>query len=69
MALDPALARHGEPSTIIVGNGTEFMSRALDEWAYRCGVTLDSIRPGNGTDSALIEAFNGKLREECVNGN
>jgi putative transposase len=68
-ALDRAIARRGTPRTIIVDNGTKFMSRALDEWAYRRGVTLNFIRPGNATDSGFIEASNGTLREECLNGN
>jgi putative transposase len=29
-------------------------------------VTLDFSRPGKPTDNAFIEAFNGKLRQECL---
>ena len=32
---------------ITVDHGTEFTSNALDEWAYRRGVTLDFIRPAS----------------------
>jgi hypothetical protein len=39
----------------------------LDLWAYQRGVTLDFSRPGKSTDNALIEAFNGRLRAECLN--
>ena len=35
-----------KPVTITVDHGTEFTSRAMDEWAYRRGVKLDFIRPG-----------------------
>lgn len=66
-ALDRAIAQHGKPKVITVDNGTEFTSRALDEWAYRRGVTLDFIRPGKPTENGFIEAFNGKLRDECLN--
>ena len=66
-ALDRAIARHGAPRTITVDHGTEFTSRALDEWAYRAVVTLDFIRPGKPTENGFIEAFNGKLRDECLN--
>jgi len=31
------------------------------------GVTLDFSRPGKPTDNAFIEAFNGRLRAECLN--
>jgi len=39
----------------------------LDRWAYAHGVTLDFSRPGKPTDNAFIEAFNSKLRGECLN--
>jgi putative transposase len=68
-ALDRAIAEHGKPRTITVDHGTEFTSRALDEWAYRRGVTLDFIRPGKPTENGFVEAFNGKLRDECLNAN
>lgn len=68
-ALDKAIARHGKPKTITVDHGTEFTSRAMDEWAYRRGVTMDFIRPGKPTENGFIEAFNGKLRDECLNVN
>jgi putative transposase len=45
--------------------GSEFISRDLDLWAYAKGVTLDFSRPGKPTDNAFIEAFNGRLRVEC----
>jgi len=48
-------------------HGTEFVSKALDKWAYQHGVTLDFSRPGKPTDNALIEFFNGSLRDEWLN--
>jgi putative transposase len=54
------------PATIAVDNGTEFTSRALDHWAYGQRVQLDFSRPGKPGDNALIEAFNGRLRQECL---
>jgi putative transposase len=47
--------------------GTEFQSRALEDWAYHRGVQLDFIRPGKPVENAFIEAFNGRLRDECLN--
>ena len=49
--------------------GPEFVSKELDLWAYRKGVTLDFSRPGKPTDNAFIESFNGKFRVECLNAN
>ncbi len=62
-------AQRGLPKTIRVDNGTEFTSKALDQWAYANGVQLDFSRPGKPTDNALIESFNGRLRAECLNEN
>jgi putative transposase len=68
-ALDRAIARHGKPRSITVDHGTEFTSRALDDWAYRRGVLLDFIRPGKPVENGFVESFNGKLRDECLNAN
>lgn len=57
----------GFPATIRVDQGSEFVSRELDLWAYQRGVTLDFSRPGKPTDNAFIEAFNGRFRAECLN--
>src|SRR4029453_7023036 len=54
---------------IVVDNGPEFISTALDAWAYHPGVELHFIRPGKPVDTALIESFNGKFRDECWNEN
>ena len=47
--------------------GTEFTSKALDEWAYRRGVKLDYTRPGKPTDNGVIRSFNGRLSDELLN--
>lgn len=57
----------GYPKTIRVDQGSEFISRDLDLWAYQNDVTLDFSRPGKPTDNAFIESFNGRFRAECVN--
>lgn len=55
------------PKRIKVDNGSEFISKALDKWAYEHGVTLCFSRPGKPTDNAFIESFNGSFRDECLN--
>ena len=62
-------AERGLPRSIRVDNGPEFTSKHLDQWAYLNGVELDFIRPGKPTENALIESFNGRLRQECLNEN
>lgn len=56
----------GFPESIRIDNGPEFISKQLDEWAYRHGIKLDFIRPGKPTDNSYIESFNGKFRDECL---
>jgi putative transposase len=47
------------PQRIQVVNGSEFISKALDKWAYDNQVTLDFSRPGKQTNNPFIESFNG----------
>jgi putative transposase len=64
--LERLAAQRGLPKCIQVDNGPEFTSKALDEWAHRHGVKLAFSRPGTPTDNPFIEAFNGRLRQECL---
>ena len=66
-ALDRVRERTSMPRSITVDHGTEFQSRALEDWAYRRGVQLDFIRPGKPIENAFIESFLGRLRDECLN--
>ena len=63
------LVRGVVPNRIKVDNGSEFISKALDKWAYENNVVLDFSRPGKPTDNAFIESFNGSFRDECLNVN
>ena len=65
--LDQTCRRTGYPKRIRVDQGSEFISRDLDLWAYQHDITLDFSRPGKPTDNAFIESFNGKFRAECLN--
>ncbi|MDR6306063.1 transposase InsO family protein [Nitrobacter vulgaris] len=47
--LEEVCRQVGFPATIRVDQGTEFVSRDLDLWAYQRGVTLDFSRPGKPT--------------------
>src|SRR5262249_43060688 len=63
--LEQVARTHGLLQVLQVGNGPEFLTRALDDWVHRHGVTLAFSRPGTPTDNPYIEAFNGRLRTEC----
>lgn len=55
------------PQRLQTDNGSEFISKSMDRWAYENQVTMDFSRPGKPTDNAFIESFNGSLRDECLN--
>lgn len=45
----------GFPATIRVDQGSEFVSRDLDLWAYQRVVVLNFSRPGKPTDTDVVE--------------
>jgi putative transposase len=66
--LDRVIAERGaQPEEIVMDNGPEMTSRALDQWAYERGVKLRFIAPGKPVQNCYIESFNGRLRDECLN--
>jgi putative transposase len=65
--LDRVCEERGFPESISVDNGPEFISRVLDQWAYKHKVHLDFIEPGKPIQNAHIESFNGRYRDECLN--
>jgi len=65
--LDQIIDRRVAPAEIIMDNGPELTSKALDQWAYERGVQLRFIAPGKPQQNGYIESFNGKLRDECLN--
>lgn len=66
--LDQLAARRGRlPQSLVVDHGPEFISKALDAWAYQRGVQLLFIRPGKPVDNAYIESFHSHFRNECLN--
>ena len=65
--LDRAIELYGKPKLLVMDNGPEFTSKALDQWAYARGVQLHWIAPGKPTQNGYCESFNGKLRDECLN--
>lgn len=55
------------PKGIVCDNGSEYVSKAMDQWAYRNQVELKFIQPGKPMQNGFIESFNGRLRDECLN--
>jgi len=65
--LDRVGVERGVPQMIRMDNGPEFTGQALDAWADAKGVRLDFTEPGKPTQNGLVESFNGKFRDECLN--
>lgn len=57
------------PKRVQCDNGSEFISKEVDRWAYDNQVVLDFSRPGKPTDNPYVESFNGKFRDECLSVN
>jgi putative transposase len=58
----------GRPNYIRSDNGPEFASKAVKTWLKQQQVGPLFIEPGSPWENGYIESFNGKLRDECLNG-
>jgi putative transposase len=56
------------PDYIRSDNGSEFTAKAVQEWLSRVGVKTLYIEPGSPWENGYNESFNGKLRDELLNG-
>lgn len=65
--LDRLVESGRKPKVIVLDNGPELTSRAVDAWAVRNKVHLHFIDPGRPMQNAYIESFNGRFRDECLN--
>ncbi len=58
----------GVPGCIRSDNGAEFTARAVRDWLQAVGVKTLYIEPGSPWENGYIESFNGKLRDELLDG-
>jgi len=58
----------GIPEHIRSDNGSEFTAKAVRSWLQRLGIKTLYIEPGSPWENGYIESFNGKLRDELLNG-
>ena len=58
----------GIPAHIRSDNGPEFIAAALREWIAAVGAKTAYIEPGSPWENGYVESFNGKLRDELLNG-
>lgn len=58
----------GIPKFIRSDNGSEFIAKVLREWLQKINVGTLYIEPGSPWENGYIESFNGKLRDQFLNG-
>jgi transposase InsO family protein len=58
----------GPPAYIRSDNGPEFTAEAVRTWLARLGVRTLLFEPGSPWENGYNESFNGKLRDELLNG-
>jgi transposase InsO family protein len=59
---------HGIPEFIRSDNGPEFVAQEVRAWLAKLGARTLYIEPGSPWENGYCESFNGKLRDECLNG-
>jgi putative transposase len=62
------MATRGVPEHIRSDNGPEFTARVVRDWLAKIGVRTLFIEPGSPWENGYVESFNGKLRDELLNG-
>ena len=60
--------RRGVPAHIRSDNGSEFTAKEVRAWLAKVGVRTLFIEPGSPWENGYVESFNGKLRDELLNG-
>jgi putative transposase len=66
--LTEPFVKYGSPDYIRSDNGSEFTAKAVKHWLSRIGVQTLYIEPGSPWKNGYNESFNGKLRDEQING-
>ncbi len=66
--LAEVMLNRGIPEHIRSDNGPEFVAKELRKWLLTLGIGTLYIEPGSPWENGYCESFNGKLRDECLNG-
>jgi putative transposase len=66
--LDQIAVQRGLPAFVRFDNGPEFIAAAVADWCRFNDVASVFIDPGSPWQNAWIESFNGRLRDELLNG-
>jgi putative transposase len=63
-----AMLERGVPEHIRSDNGAEMTAKIVRSWLAKLGTKTLYIEPGSPWENGYCESFNGKLRDECLNG-
>ena len=66
--LGDCMLEHGVPEHVRSDNGAEMTARRVKSWLAGVGTKPLFIEPGSPWENGYCESFNGKLRDECLNG-
>ena len=66
--LTELFVQRGVPVHIRSDNGAEFTAKNVRSWLSRLQIKPLFIEPGSPWENGYIESFNGKMREELLNG-
>ncbi|WP_145974883.1 IS3 family transposase [Ruegeria atlantica] len=67
-ALTDLFILRGTPSYIRSDNGPEFVALAVRDWIAAVGAKTAYIEPGSPWENGFCESFNGRMRDELLNG-
>jgi putative transposase len=67
--LDEIAVDRGHPAWLTLDNGPEFQGAMSDAWAHEHGVRLAFIDRGKPIQNAMVESYNGRMRDESLNVN
>ncbi len=68
LVLADLFLKHGLPEHIRSDNGPEFIAKRLRTWLKGLGVGPLYIEPGSPWENGYCESFNGKMRDQLLNG-
>ncbi len=68
LTLQYLFAVRGAPEHLRSDNGPEFIARQLQRWLDQAAVRTLYIQKGSPWENGYVESFNGKLRDELLNG-
>jgi putative transposase len=68
VCLERLAAERGAPASVRFDHGPEFIAYAVADWCRFNGTGTVFIDPGSPWQNAWVESFNGRMRDEHLNG-